>query len=1097
MFKLLPLVVVCVIFSFASCRGQDKTTNLKGGGIKTNAQKLTVLPPDEQISEYVREVFQDRDGVYWFGTNGDGVGKYDGESLTFLSEKEGLGGTAIRGILQAPDGEMWFATDGGVSRYKSGKFTNYTSANGLTDNQVWSIFQDRAGTIWAGTMGGVCRFNGKSFVPFPIPRARVDNPAEGFGPQVVWAMFEDRDGNMWFGTDGEGARKYDGKSFTSYTNKEGLAGNTVRSIVGDSRGRIWFGTRSGGVSCLDGTRFKNFTKADGLTNNEVYEILEDKAGNLWSSTRGEGVCRYDGKTFTGFSSKSGLTLPHVQSIFEDQNGMLWFGCSGGLFHYDGKTFVNVGKDGPWPSKSKISMDFQTSIRPLLKKYCAECHAPGDMEGLDFLAVMTEKDVAKHRGLFAGVVEQMDSQAMPPKDFGQPTESERKLVTDWLKKKLDLKPSDTDRISPYVVDAYEDKKGNLWFGTMHDGVARFDGKTLTYFSKKDGLSSNVVSSFVEDKDGDLWVGGHDGVCKFDGKTFTRLGSEVGLPDSGDRSPMAWASVTADRKGNIWASTGKSVFRFDGKSFSEFKLPIVQDETASYAIVGGSASLDLEDKDGNLWFGTDGYGAFKYDGKTFTHFTKKNGLCSNNITSIIEDKKGNIWFTCMQSYQPKMTGDGGVCRFDGKTFTSFPEIKGLIENDIYTIYETRAGDIWIGASGVGAYRYDGKDFTLFSETDKQHWTRNFGVQDILESRNGTLWFGFSGGLFRFNGTSFFNITKGGPWKDLVSTMADAAAGEQAETDWIHSDARAALSAISKSDFDRAEALLLQLKSKEPNDQTIQDFTINQVGYQLVFRKKLELAVEVFKLNTQLYPKEFNAFDSLAEAYWRKGDEQLAVTNYEKSLELNPENTSATVAIRQIAARQKYEKILVAPKEWLEEVLVVPPDFAPTMSLTGMEHLRLPPEFRKPDSDWFISYLFAIELTEPSELNEQLIGEQLLLYFQGLASGGRDKNGKEIETDKFSIEPQKLEAGPIDGEYVYTLKWQEPFASGTSLKQNLRVKVISGKNQHGVVFICGSPQPFESPVWTKLLDIRTKFEISSSPALPPSDDQESPNGVEDKRK
>ena len=674
---------------------------------------------------------------------------------------------------------------------------------------------------------------------------------------------------------------------------------------------------------------------------------------------------------------------NAQKIAGSANGRIL----SGLIRSDKKTFANVLKDDSWPSGLLESADFATVIRPLLVKYCADCHSPGEMEGLDFLADKTAAGVAKHRGLFAGVFEQVDSRAMPPKDFDQPTDRERKLVTDSIKKTLDLKPNDIERISQYVVEAYEDKKGNLWFGTMNQGVAQYDGKVLTYFSTDDGLPSNAVPSFAEDKDGNLWVGTHGGVARFNGKTFSANGSDEGLPEPGGSGLMASAGVKADSMGTIWVSTSTGIFRYEDSKFSKFEVPIAKDSITSYAITAGRASLSLEDSQGNLWFGTDGYGAIKFDGKSFTRFSKKDGLCSNNVNSIVEDKQGKIWFACMQSYQPKMTGDGGVCRYDGKTFTKFPDIKGLSKNDIYTIYETRTGDVWIGASGVGAYRYDGKTFTLFNQSDQPHRIRNFGIQSVLEDRNGTLWFGFSGGLFRFNGKKFFNVTKDGPWEEMAKAMAIAAAGGEIDLRMIHHETKVALSALAEGDLERARIILDKLKREEPIERSVQEETINMMGYQLVWMDKLGSAIEVFKLNTLLYPTKFNTFDSLAEAYWRKGDEQLAVKNYELSLEINAKNKTAKDAIRQIAARQKYEKILVAPGEWLEEVLVVPPSFAPTMSLTGMEHLRLPPQFRKPDSDWFLSYLFAIELTEPRELNEKLIGEQLLCYFRGLASGGSD--------------------------------------------------------------------------------------------------------------
>lgn len=419
-------------------------------------------------------------------------------------------------------------------------------------------------------------------------------------------------------------------------------------------------------------------------------------------------------------------------------------------------------------RSEIAGEFAKSIRPLLVKYCADCHAPKAMEGLDFLDAKSESDLAKLRGVYAAVVEQLETRMMPPPNDEQPSQSERTMMTDWIRKTLDLKKSDTDRIAQYVVAAYEDKKGNLWFGTTAKGAVRFDGKTLTWFSTKDGLPSTVVTSFAEDKDGNLWMGTHEGICKFDGRTITRMGSAEGLPavDPGQRSalPAGRGGVRADRDGNIWANMNHAVYRFDGKTFVEFKVPFVKKETSSYAIFNGRPAMKLHDRDGNLWFGTDGYGAFKFDGKTFTQFDKEDGLCSNSVNSILQDRQGNIWFACMQSYQPEMTGDGGVFRFDGNKFTSFPEVKGLSQNDIYTIYETRTGELWIGATHVGAYRLDGEKFTLFDQTDRPHWTRNFGLQAMLEDRNGTLWCGFSGGLFRFNGNSFSSVTQ----DDLRSKM-----------------------------------------------------------------------------------------------------------------------------------------------------------------------------------------------------------------------------------------------------------------------------------------------------------------------------------------
>ena len=123
-------------------------------------------PDPQRISNFIRRIFQDSRGHLWFGTNGDGVCRHDGESLEYFSLAQGFGGVAVRGIVEDGNGNVWFGTEGGLTRYDGVTFTNYTEKDGLINNDVWSLMVDTEGTIWIGTLSGACRFDGEKFTKF-------------------------------------------------------------------------------------------------------------------------------------------------------------------------------------------------------------------------------------------------------------------------------------------------------------------------------------------------------------------------------------------------------------------------------------------------------------------------------------------------------------------------------------------------------------------------------------------------------------------------------------------------------------------------------------------------------------------------------------------------------------------------------------------------------------------------------------------------------------------------------------------------------------------------------------------------------------------
>jgi len=98
------------------------------------------------------------------------------------------------------------------------------------------------------------------------------------------------------------------------------------------------------------------------------------------------------------------------------------------------------------------------------------------------------------------------------------------------------------------------------------------------------------------------------------------------------------------------------------------------------------------------------------------------------------------------------------------------------------------------------------------------------------------------------------------------------------------------LFEGNMDKALAIYQAKKKEQPNFRPAHEEHLNNLGYQHLGENNLETAIKIFELNVALHPEAFNTYDSLGEAYLIKGDQALAVKNYEKSLELNPKNDNA---------------------------------------------------------------------------------------------------------------------------------------------------------------------------------------------------------------
>lgn len=316
-----------------------------------------------------------------------------------------------------------------------------------------------------------------------------------------------------------------------------------------------------------------------------------------------------------------------------------------------------------------------------------------------------------------------------------------------------------RFTEAVRSIYEDSQGNYWFGSWSEGVCKFDGVTLTYFTHLNGLSNNQVRTIQEDQQGNIWFATGQGITKYDGEKMTVEADPMNL-DTNLFNQSNWELSENDLWFNLDSDWGegkiKGLCRYDNQKLSFLKFP---DEVLNNKLFRHTSTVTgiSKGKNNQIWF-SNYEGVFGFNGTDFQFF--KDLDYPYHVRSILEDSKGNLW----------IGNNGiGVLLFDGEMMINFskkhkldnPEYynsgtvqykPGLLAR-VFSMAEDIKGNIWFGTVDAGAWKYDGKKLTNYTEKDG---LTSLEIMEIYSDKKGKLWFGMGdGSVCQFNGSSFDKI------------------------------------------------------------------------------------------------------------------------------------------------------------------------------------------------------------------------------------------------------------------------------------------------------------------------------------------------------
>lgn len=550
---------------------------------------------------------------------------------------------------------------------------------------------------------------------------------DGLSQGYVTSILQDRRGFMWFATR-DGLNRYDGNAFVVYKHNpndpHSLSSSFLQDLIEDDHGYLWISTNTG-LNKFDPVteRFTRYLPDPGnpgsLAGSYVTGMSQDGRGFLWCGTQDGGLNRLDPATgtFTHYRTDSeGRFVGRITHVIADSHGDIWFVGERGLVH------VN-------PRSGEITRP------PAIRNALSADSVSEDNDGnLWMLANSPVVGLVK----YDRKAERLTTFPLMTRGAGLASTNTGGSLTGRL--------------------AADGEKG-FWCPSS-DGLAYFDRRTERFTDRfrhdetnADSLDTNAVMSVYQDRSGVLWVGTENAginILNFRQEQFGHFRHHPS--DPGSLSPGRVKAIYQDPKGGLWVGFfPRALDRVDRKTGKITHYRLNQGEKNAIG-AGTNVSSLYCDRAGFVWAGGGGSGLVRFDTRTgrFKHYRHNandpRSLLSDNVGVVFGDRGGQMW----------VGGQYGLNRFDPArdAFTTFqpdPAHPASLLNWIWSIYQDRAGALWLGTFAGALIRFDDNTaaFKVYPPDARDpHKLNGGGITTIHEDRTGTLWLGGFDGLYRFD-------------------------------------------------------------------------------------------------------------------------------------------------------------------------------------------------------------------------------------------------------------------------------------------------------------------------------------------------------------